>query len=64
MKDGEQQEQEGGDPACWLGQVCPECGAFTDQATPATCPRCGGLGAPAAREGQERSDTSNSSREP
>ncbi|HEX5405168.1 MAG TPA: hypothetical protein VFX16_23045 [Pseudonocardiaceae bacterium] len=43
MKDGEQHRtsDEGGDPACWLGQVCPECGAFTDQAAPATCPRCG-----------------------
>lgn len=20
---------EGGDPVCWIGQVCPECGAFT-----------------------------------
>jgi rubrerythrin len=32
---------EGGDPACWLGRVCPECGAFTEQAAPTTCPRCG-----------------------
>lgn len=31
-----------GDPACWLANVCPECGAFVDDpaATPA-CPRCG-----------------------
>jgi len=21
---------EGGDPACWLDSVCPECGAFVD----------------------------------
>jgi uncharacterized OB-fold protein len=32
---------EGGDPACWLGQVCPECGRFTERPTAATCPRCG-----------------------
>ncbi len=31
-----------GDPACWLANVCPACGAFVDdpETTPA-CPRCG-----------------------
>lgn len=31
-----------GDPACWMANVCPECGAFVDDpaSTPA-CPRCG-----------------------
>lgn len=32
---------EGGDPACWLGQVCPECGKFTEQVAPKKCPHCG-----------------------
>jgi rubrerythrin len=32
---------EGGDPACWVGQVCPECGRFSEQANPVTCPNCG-----------------------
>jgi predicted amidophosphoribosyltransferase len=31
-----------GDPACWLANVCPECGAFVeDPAETAACPRCG-----------------------
>lgn len=31
---------EGGEPACWLQRVCPECGALTEP--PAiTCWRCG-----------------------
>jgi rubrerythrin len=34
-------EQEGGDPACWLNQVCPECGQFTERQPPGICPRCG-----------------------
>ena len=29
----------GGDPVCWLGRVCPECGAFVEHGV--TCPRCG-----------------------
>jgi rubrerythrin len=32
---------DGGDPACWLGQVCPECGRFTERRPPTMCPRCG-----------------------
>jgi rubrerythrin len=31
--------REGGDPACWLDQVCPECGHLTENAT--RCPSCG-----------------------
>jgi rubrerythrin len=31
--------EEGGDPACWLDQVCPECGHLTENAT--KCPHCG-----------------------
>jgi uncharacterized protein len=37
----EQRPTEGGDPACWIGQVCPECGRFSEQANPVTCPNCG-----------------------
>lgn len=33
-------EPQGGDPACWLDRVCPECGAFTERGFD-TCPRCG-----------------------
>lgn len=31
-----------GDPACWLANVCPGCGAFVEdpEETP-ICPRCG-----------------------
>lgn len=28
---------EGGDPACWLSQVCPECGAFVEDDVPHEC---------------------------
>jgi uncharacterized protein YeaO (DUF488 family) len=34
------QDAEGGDPACWLSQVCPECGALIERPTVA-CWRCG-----------------------
>lgn len=37
MGDG---EETGGDAACWLAQVCPECGAFLDDRA-APCWRCG-----------------------
>ncbi|MGB3375290.1 MAG: hypothetical protein WBA87_09140 [Microbacterium sp.] len=33
-------EYEGGDSACWLANVCPECGALLDDLT-APCWRCG-----------------------
>lgn len=31
----------GGDPACWLGRVCPECGRFSEQEPPTRCANCG-----------------------
>jgi flavin reductase (DIM6/NTAB) family NADH-FMN oxidoreductase RutF len=34
-----QEEPEGGDAACWLASVCPECGALRD--SPGACWRCG-----------------------
>lgn len=36
-----QEPGDGGDPACWLNAVCPDCGRFADAAPPARCPRCG-----------------------
>ncbi|MFD5074282.1 DUF488 domain-containing protein [Streptomyces sp. NPDC058371] len=34
-------ETEGGDAACWMERVCPECGRFADTAPPVTCLGCG-----------------------
>ncbi|WP_309129558.1 hypothetical protein [Microbacterium sp.] len=34
------EEEYGGDSACWLSKVCPECGALLDDLT-APCWRCG-----------------------
>lgn len=30
----------GGDPACWLSRVCPECGCLVDEDPPNRCPNC------------------------
>ncbi len=32
-----------GEAVCWLGQVCPECGAMIETELPADCWRCGKL---------------------
>jgi hypothetical protein len=32
---------DGGDAACWLSQVCTECGALREAPLPAVCWRCG-----------------------
>jgi hypothetical protein len=34
-------EDLGGDEACWLDRVCPDCGAFRTEDPPAPCARCG-----------------------
>jgi len=34
---------EGGDEACWLDRVCPECGGLAAAAPPVRCPRCGAV---------------------
>ncbi|WP_035803115.1 hypothetical protein [Kitasatospora mediocidica] len=31
----------GGEPACLLDRVCPDCGALTEHSPPTRCPRCG-----------------------
>ena len=33
--------ENGGDAACWLGRVCPDCGALNDAPGPEACWRCG-----------------------
>ncbi|MFZ0118405.1 MAG: hypothetical protein WAN20_20320 [Pseudonocardiaceae bacterium] len=32
---------EGGDPACWMPRVCPECGRLAAQDPPTVCTQCG-----------------------
>jgi uncharacterized protein YeaO (DUF488 family) len=34
------EHERGGDPACWLSQVCPRCGTMTGTKPPTTCPHC------------------------
>jgi len=34
-------EPEGGDPACWLDQVCPACGRITERLPSGQCATCG-----------------------
>jgi hypothetical protein len=34
-------DDEGGDPACWLRRVCPACGRLADEDPPTTCSACG-----------------------
>lgn len=36
---------EGGDPACWLAQVCTDCGTLNENPI-ATCWRCGATRSP------------------
>ena len=35
---GQEEQAEGGDPACWLDRVCPECGTFLDEDVDHSCP--------------------------
>ncbi|MER7578730.1 hypothetical protein [Kitasatospora sp. NPDC097691] len=43
---------EGGESACWLERVCPECGRLRERPGPAPCEHCGAVedGAPRADE--------------
>lgn len=34
-------EEQGGERACWLEQVCPECGRFREDPSAGRCPGCG-----------------------
>ncbi|WP_222195195.1 hypothetical protein [Modestobacter italicus] len=34
-------EPVGGDPACWLDQVCPACGRLTERTAEGRCAACG-----------------------
>ncbi len=36
-------DEQGGDPVCWLEQVCPECGRFREDASAERCPGCGAV---------------------
>jgi hypothetical protein len=40
-------DDEGGDPACWLHRVCPVCGRLADDDPPTTCAGCGAELSPA-----------------
>lgn len=40
-EDGLVEPEEGGEPACWLHRLCPECDAVQDEARPTRCWRCG-----------------------
>jgi uncharacterized paraquat-inducible protein A len=33
--------EEGGEPACLLARLCPQCDAVPDEPSPAVCRRCG-----------------------
>jgi hypothetical protein len=37
----ERHEEQGGEPACWLNQVCEECGRVREDPSRADCERCG-----------------------
>lgn len=54
--------EEGGESACWLNRVCPDCGAL-NESPDEVCWRCGGplgaagsLGAGSAASGAEGAD--------
>ncbi|WP_052440753.1 hypothetical protein [Streptacidiphilus anmyonensis] len=40
-QDQPEEPEEGGEPACWLHRLCPECDAVQHEARPARCWRCG-----------------------
>ncbi|MFD8785487.1 hypothetical protein [Kitasatospora sp. NPDC059599] len=35
---------EGGESACWLERVCPECGRLRERSGPEPCENCGATG--------------------
>lgn len=42
---------EGGDAACWLDQVCEECGRLRERSGPGRCEHCGAVTEPGAGAG-------------
>jgi hypothetical protein len=48
---GDERLDQGGDPACWLDRVCPECGRFREDPSLDRCPNCG---APTGEETPDR----------
>ncbi|MEU9078339.1 hypothetical protein [Kitasatospora sp. NPDC048538] len=47
---------EGGEPACWLDRVCPECGRLRDRPGPGRCESCGAVDAESAEAVPESAD--------
>ncbi|MEV7600674.1 hypothetical protein AB0O91_25215 [Kitasatospora sp. NPDC089797] len=44
---------EGGESACWLDRVCPECGRLRERPGPGPCGNCGSGGdEPPERDGE------------
>lgn len=41
---------EGGESACWLDRVCPECGRLRERPGPGPCENCGVGGASGATD--------------
>jgi rubrerythrin len=37
--EGDERDEQGGDPACWLDRVCAECGRLVESGD--VCPACG-----------------------
>ena len=35
-----EQDERGGDPACWLPRVCWQCGTMAESDPPTRCPAC------------------------
>ncbi|MBD0677041.1 hypothetical protein [Streptomyces sp. CBMA156] len=48
---------EGGEPACWLDRVCPECGRLRERPGPGPCESCGTGDEGAGRDGADGGST-------
>jgi hypothetical protein len=54
---GDDLSREAGDPACWLGVICPQCGEVREDRSLERCVRCGydfDAGAPGSNEDAAR----------
>ncbi|MFJ8477270.1 hypothetical protein [Kitasatospora sp. NPDC094011] len=45
---------EGGESACWLDRVCPECGRLRERPGPGPCENCGSGGDDTESEDADR----------